>query len=47
MIVEIRVQVKGGEFVKKKVKVKPKKAMGPVVTGGKQGKKKTVAKKKK
>ena len=46
MIVEIQVQVKGGEFVAAQKKQKPKKGKaGPVVTGGKPGKKKAGKKK--
>ena len=47
MIVEIRVECEGGERMatKKKAKAKPKKAMGPVVTGGKPRKKKAGKKK--
>jgi hypothetical protein len=43
VIVSLRIYLEGGEIMaaKKKAKgSKPKKAMGPVVTGGKKGKKK-------
>ena len=42
MIVTIRVEYKGGDAMaqKKKGGKKPKKQMGPVVTGGKKGKNK-------
>ena len=40
MIVTLRVFVKGGDMMAKKKGSKPKKNMGPIVTGGKPSKKK-------
>ena len=40
MIITLRVFVEGGKEVAKKKVSKPKKQMGPIVTGGKPSKKK-------